>query len=516
MLPSPRTRALLALTLTLAGAVRCRPASDAFPCASDGSCPSGYACARDRLCHAGGVPLRLLAPISTSFATSTQPLFRWEPSGSDVTIDVCRDPACAPPIASFAASGGSARPPAPLPPDVLFWRVRSAHSATMMTATWQLTVPARDSGRVTSWGAAPDFDGDGFADLAVGVRAPGQPGAVQIFRGGPHGPAATPDWTLTGDAELGATVAAVGDLDGDGRGDLAVASSRGAGAVWIYFGGGDGFSAPVALDAGPVTRGFGASITAAGDVDGDGYGDLLVGGQEAAQLFSGGSLRAAGARMPRQAALMLAGGQLVCGGADFDGDGWPDAVVAQSSGLLYLGTGATLVLRTTPKPLFAGRLGGDVDGDGRSDFASYAIYPGGDLGPDIDHPLLVFPGMSFVTGVGDVNGDGYGDALADLSSLVGARESKRVYFGSAAACETDDCARFAPLLYPGGNDVSPIEPAVIAGAGDVNGDGFADVVIATPISGNVYLFMGGASGPATAPSVTLTGGPGFGAAVAGL
>ena len=57
---------------------------------------------------------------------------------------------------------------------------------------------------------------------------------------------------------------------------------------------------------------------------------------------------------------------------------------------------------------------------------------------------------------------------------------------------------------------------MIAGPGDVNGDGFTDVAIGTPSSGNVYLFMGGPSGPATAPSVTLTGGPGFGAALAGL
>src|SRR5688572_12562415 len=114
---------------------------------------------------------RLLAPLSTSISTSQRPMFSWL-GGSPApnpTLDVCRDRACSDIIVSFPATGSSARPPQPLPPGVVFWRVSSAPSGGLTSAVWQLTIPARESGRPGSWGSVPDFNGDGFADLAVGA-----------------------------------------------------------------------------------------------------------------------------------------------------------------------------------------------------------------------------------------------------------------------------------------------------------------------------------------------------------
>ena len=54
------------------------------------------------------------------------------------------------------------------------------------------------------------------------------------------------------------------------------------------------------------------------------------------------------------------------------------------------------------------------------------------------------------------------------------------------------------------------------GLGDVNGDGFDDLAYGSPGAGAVYVFYGGASGPAPNPSVTITAAQGFGFSIAGL
>jgi MYXO-CTERM domain-containing protein len=103
---------------------------------------------------------------------------------------------------------------------------------------------------------------------------------------------AAPSWTgqvLTApdgrdEDRFGAAVAGAGDLDGDGYGDAAVAApdaDTNAGAVYVFYGGEDGLDAldPARLSASDAGANdyFGTSVAAAGDVNGDGYGDLLVG-----------------------------------------------------------------------------------------------------------------------------------------------------------------------------------------------------------------------------------------------
>lgn len=149
-----------------------------------------------------------------------------------------------------------------------------------------------------------DFDGDGIEDVALGVpendltRPSG--GAVFIFKGAASGLPDRPTWIITGQtdtAQFGAVMAA-GDLDGDGRADLAISAPgddvtvADSGAVYLY---GIGPNGPRMLRA-PLTglgRGnFGAALAIA-DVDADGDADLIV-GSPGADIAPGGAFTARG------------------------------------------------------------------------------------------------------------------------------------------------------------------------------------------------------------------------------
>ncbi len=456
---------------------------------------------------------RLMAPLSASVSVSQQPLLQWTGDKGSVQVDICQDRACRQPIASFEAMGSSARPPAALPAGVVFWHVTSSAGTS---ATWELKIPARDSGRTGAWGAIPDFNGDGLGDLAVGDKGPNQ---VHYFPGAPGGPAAQPALTLSGPTGFGDEAGPAGDLDGDGFCDLAVWISGPPQQVMVFPGGPSGPTSPPVRLAAPAADQFSQMrVVTAGDVNGDGYADLLVGGGALAQLFLGGPN---GVSTTPSADVLTAGtppdARWPIGGADFTGDGFVDAIIAGlNGGAFYEGNGQDLVAAPsiTLSPTGFAALAGDFNGDGIGDYASYAIWTGGPAGPTF---FQSFAGESFYQGVGDVNGDGFSDSLAQISSLVGSLDAERVYFGSSTSCATQDCLPHAPLLVPGHlNDGNPLAAIIGGGPGDLNGDGFDDIAYGSPGAGAVYVFYGSAAGPPAMPSLTLTFAQGFGFSFARL
>jgi hypothetical protein len=462
---------------------------------------------------------RLRSPLSATISTSRRPLLRWSGThGDTVRVDICRDRACDHRIDTFLADGISARPPHALPAGVVFWRVTEGGGRHRDTsAVWQLVIPARESGRPGSWGAVPDFNGDGLADLAVtalGVGAPPPANELRIFPGRRGGPAATPAQTFQGGDGFGFESGPVGDLDGDGFCDLAVWTGFVApNRVTIFRGGADGVSPSVVFPTPAVAVGAQAVVVPAGDVNDDGYGDMLVGGDAFAQLFLGGPT---GVRTT--AALNLpslsSDAHRVVGGADFNGDGFPDAIVASGSGggQIFYGDGRTLVPSGAFPTQFPG-LAGDVNADGIADLADYTVNTGGPSGPTIVFQAVA--GTFARATAGDTNRDGFSDVLTSVSSLVGVPETLRVYFGGRVGCTTNDCDRFAPILVPGTLQGDNIAYGA-SGIGDVNGDGFDDVAVYIPGNGVVHLLFGSRSGPPPTPSQTITADPGFGFSVGHL
>lgn len=425
------------------------------------------------------------------------------------------------PVASFAGQLGEARPEVALPEGTLFWHVVGGGGPT---ATWQITIPRRESGRPIVFASVPDYNGDGFADVALGVPAP-PAGRVLIFFGGPELPGLVPDVTLEGGPDFGCGVGAVGDANGDGFTELAVGAGcgegSGTGVVTIYLGGPTGPVKGPMLYPGNVTAGFGTSMASAGDFNGDGYGDVIVGGREFAQIFLGSP---AGVRTT--SAFGLSGlpsdpsnltsfpATTVHGPGDVNGDGLADLVVTFrfDPGRLYLGTGGGFRIQDITSSGNGFDFAGDVNGDGFEDFNNFDLMPGSPTGVDTSQSLDIQPTMPHYAAAGDLNADGFADVIQLVGQATGLPEHYRIVFGQDNPCRETLCLPFFPFGTPG---LTPDDFAIIAGVGDVNGDAFADLVASRPSIGEAYLYLGSVGVP-MGPARTWTGPVGFGASVPAL
>jgi hypothetical protein len=354
-----------------------------------------------------------------------------------------------------------------------------------------------------------DVNGDGRVDvLASAPYEASRKGKTYVFHGRAAGPGMAAAFTLTGRLEwdrLGHAAAGVGDVNHDGYADILVgapgvdAGGNARGQAYLYLGGSHGISSvPAFTVTGRADNdALGLAVSAAGDVNHDGYADFLVG---APFVPAGGSLRG-------QAYLYL-GGE--------DGPGPVPAFTATGrADWDQLGT-----------PVSGA---GDVDGDGYADVligASHADVGGGDRGQVYLH-LGTPDGISFVpaftvtgradedylgyavAGAGDVNGDGRADVLvgADRADAGGTdRGQVYLYLGSS------DGLSSSPALTITGRADGDILGYSAASAGDVNGDGYADILVGAPGAdaggddrGQVYLYLGSSDGLNSSPAFTLTG-----------
>jgi len=327
---------------------------------------------------------------------------------------------------------------------------------------------------------------------------------------------------------LGYSVAGAGDVDGDGCDDVIVGAPypSGAGAAYVY----SGASGGILWTFTGVGGLFGYSVAGAGDVDADGYPDLLVGAPVlspggSVYVFSGGT----GSQLCQFSGATVGeyfGGAVAGAGGDLDLDGYDDWVVgapyanlpgAPDAGLVYVFSGCNPSFIHSVAGASGDRLGysvasaGDVDTDQINDLILGAIHasPGGLL---YAGSAFVYSGATFnlihrydglaggdrfgrsVSGAGDLDGDGYGDLIigAHHADPSGKTDAGSVYLYSGATPFIEICRLDGEIGDEFGTSV--------AGAGDINSDGCCEFIVgvryADPVgrtnagSAHVYSYDG--------------------------
>lgn len=306
-----------------------------------------------------------------------------------------------------------------------------------------------------------DLDGDGLDDYALGAAFDDTPagvdsGAVYV-RSGATGAIL---YTLTGDSvadRFGTSIARMGDITGDGIGDLAVggpyddAHGVDSGSVWVHSG---ATGAPIGQLTGSMAGDlFGTSLCGVDDFDGDSVPDLLVGApfedlngpnSGSARVFSG-----------------VNGGLL----RTFAGDGANDWLGHSVAGLDDLnGDGNSEVV-----------LGAPMDDNAGSDSGMVRVFPGAPVG-FAPPPLYSVNGPSVsgefgfsVARCGDVTGDG----LDDLAVGAPFAETPAMNGGMAIVLRSSDGTTFLKMSGPGVNDNLGW---AVGGGGDINADGVPDLL----------------------------------------
>ena len=383
-----------------------------------------------------------------------------------------------------------------------------AFAAPRVEARTLIVVPGASPGDTFGGavGSAGDFNGDGIADLIVGAYqcdAGGlDAGRAYIYLGGRRVDA-KPDLVLTGEAAgdlFGVAVGCAGDVNRDGYSDVIVGAhendARGAnaGRAYIFFGGPTADSkADVVLTGEAAGDAFGYAVAGAGDVNKDGYADVVVGAYE-----NSASAAAAG-----RAYVYLGGARM---------DAVPDAILSGEATGDYFGisvAGAGDVNRDGFADVIVGAYQNDAGG---LDAGRAYVFLGGKT--PHDRPDLVLTGAgegdSFgfsVAAAGDMNQDGYGDVIVGAyhNDAIGANAGRAyVYFGRSRL-------QSEPGLVLNGEAAGDAFGYSVAGAGDVNGDGFSDVVVGAygndaggSAAGRAYLYLGSSS-PDAGADFAVTG-----------
>ncbi len=309
-----------------------------------------------------------------------------------------------------------------------------------------------------------DANRDGRPDLLVGAPGRGPAGSARLFLDGTgSGPVASFSGSQAGE-EYGSTVAWIGDMNGDGFDDFAIAApehrsgvaGRGDGRVELFLGRPDPSAAAGIVLWAPVnTRRFGRALAGL-DLNGDGYRDLAVsyvtadGRIGAVDVYLGGASPSfgPGLRLRGRAALDRFG-EAIASGGDRNGDGAEELLVGAPGAAGSAGAEA-------------GRVH-EFLGGARPAPLPYRSLEGLAAGEEFGASLA---------GLGDVNGDGRDDLAAGAPGASGWAGVVRVYFGGSGPGADAEWRGRQPGERFG---------AALAPAGDGDGDGRREFLAGAPL-----------------------------------
>ncbi len=353
-----------------------------------------------------------------------------------------------------------------LEPGAYYWRafaMRDGAVSPQPSPTWEFFVYRQDARRPSTIGAVFDCNGDGLADMAVASAGPVErAGHIDVYLGARSRALAAPTTLRRADSADGfaASVASAGDVNGDGYIDLIVGASRAilggdapgvTGAAFVYHGSASGIATTpsTTLQAFGPTQQFGRLVLGVGDIDRDGYSDVAVLSNAMVTVYVGGPSGVQGSGYATFAAPVTAESIVsIAAVADTDFDDRSDTLVTNVA---------------------------------RSDNAR-AQWLDGDTGwsnPVTSAPV-VFANQARVlsaSAAGDVDGDGFADLLVgdpDEALALDPRGRVALFRGSAPTNFA------APAAILRGSSPNGRFGFAMASAGDVDDDGFDDVLIGAP------------------------------------
>jgi len=356
--------------------------------------------------------------------------------------------------------------------------------------------------------AAGDVNGDGYDDVLVGAPhyhvSSGYEGAAFVYYGSPAGIVLTPAWTrigLEGDGEFGSSVSAAGDVNGDGYADVLIGSARytegqsNEGAAFLFLGSESGLASEPAWSYQSDQSGaqLGLDVAGLGDLNKDGYADIAVsapnydlqdGSDHGLVLVFYGAANSmdilpdwqAGGNQPDA----LFGSALASAG-DVDHNSYPDLIIGARGvdvidplGETMADAGAAYLFYTTPT--------------GVSPSAGWSMFGN-----------QQYSGYgAAVAGIGDADQDGFSDVGIGAPRQTDDQSEEGfvyVYRG------TPQGAALSPNWTSSGDKAETAFGAALGDAGDVNADGYSDLVVGAPIykrdektvMGQAYVFHGASS-----------------------
>ncbi len=380
---------------------------------------------------------------------------------------------------------------------------------------------------------AGDINGDGFTDVIAGADAYSSSSGRSYVYYGHTLMNNVADFTFTGEATssfFGRFVSAAGDVNGDGYADMAAGSygyNSQTGRVYIYSNAMKGEDIADLIPAGQnTTDRFGSSVSGAGDVNGDGFDDMIIAAAEFGSSNTGRVYIYYGGEnmntVPDVTMTFDSTGQLfgtsVSSAGDVNADGYDDVVIGvkdynpDGAAIVYFG-GATMdsipdltLLGETAGAVFGTSVSsaGDVNADGFSDVVvgdpsygpnigrAYIFYGGLTMNSTVDVTLSADDSSNFggaVSSAGDVNNDGYSDVLigAPTNDAVATNAGRAyIFYGGASMNSSAD-------ITMSGETSSDEFGDVLSSAGDFNRDGYDDVIIGGTFSSRAYIFYGGFS-----------------------